>query len=73
MARLDSKIVMRVDKFLKDTRVIRCINMGCRFIMKDEIQCTFKEISLDSKGFCCEFEPFDDKACRQITIEEKGD
>lgn len=54
-------IVFRVDKFFKDTRIIRCINMDCRFLMKNEIQCNFKEISLDGQGCCCEFELLENK------------
>ncbi len=65
MARLGSRIILEADSFFKRTRITHCINRNCRFIMRDEIQCTFKEISLDSNGFCKEFEQLQ---CKENTI-----
>ena len=59
MAKLTSRIILEVDSFFKRTRITRCVNRSCRFLMRDEIQCTFKEIELDENGYCRHSETMD--------------
>lgn len=52
MASLNSEILIKVDHFIKDTRLINCININCKFHNADSFNCKLKEIEIDNKGRC---------------------
>ncbi len=52
-------IKLDVDSFLKDTRVVFCRNLKCRFNQRTSHsygQCIFKAIELDYDGVCVQLE-----------------
>lgn len=58
---MKNDIIIKVDAFLTNTRILRCLNRSCRFADRQELACVLKNVVLDKDGKCGNYEKIQDE------------
>jgi len=56
MAKGEIFMAVKVDRFFIDTRIHQCSNEKCPHHKSDELNCKFKNITLDEEGKCEQYD-----------------